>query len=213
MNDNIEIKPENEKPKKVNKLILIGIVFAISALMGYLLVPTGDSKKETDKSNQTTTQTGSTISQQLKDEQNKKKSDKPVVDDQQNGKSTDGIKEQSKNETHQIDVQEDNVRSTAPAPTIVQKQQPSAYEQYQEQKKQRLWAREEQQELDREDARQKANESAIFFDLSREKENQSKDTNAGSQSVNDYYNNSSSNSSSYISVVGNDQSKTSFGGR
>ena len=49
MDDNIEIKPEHEKPKKVNKLILLGVVFAISALMGYLLFPTGDSKKETEK--------------------------------------------------------------------------------------------------------------------------------------------------------------------
>lgn len=213
MNDNIEIKPENEKPKKVNKLILIGIVFAISALMGYLLVPTGDSKKEMDKPHQTTTQTGSTISQQLKDEQNKKKTDKPVVEEQKNDQATGEVQGTTNNEPHQVTVQESNVRSAAPAPTVVQKSQPSAYEQYQEQKKQRSWAREEQQELNREDARQKANESAVFFDLSKGKETQSKDTNAGSQSVNDYYNNSSSNSSSYISVVGNDQSKTSFGGR
>lgn len=183
--EKIEIKPETEKPKKANKILLGISAFLLAGVLGYFMLPSDSTPTKQEETVATTAQSSSTISSQLKEEQERKQQEAlhPTVQD------ADGVTQQMT----PAQLQQQAV-ANQPAPLTPR-------EQFEEQQEQQKWARDAQNKLKAEQEQIKANQSGIFIALPSQgnKQSDKESTTTKPQSVNEYYN--ATSNSDYIRVV------------
>lgn len=164
MNDNIDVSPQNEKPRRINKYVLLAGVAIVAFVVMYLLFSSPGKKstsiEQVKPNNAATTQNTLGNDEKLKrlNEDAGKTKEKETV-----------IQKPAVQQVPQVS-EEDKIR--------VEKERAAA-----QQEAARL--QKEQQETI------KANESAIFFNIPNQGQNQNQvktNQNAKQQSTNDYYN-------------------------
>ncbi len=217
--DQINLEPTAEKPKKINKLIIGVLGFALVFGTAYFMSSSGgdsDSKSQktqTESMDQSTSLSKSTVEQMKRDNEaaskkslNGKDTNPSTPSTGQSAAASAGTVSQN---TAYLESYADTERaastssrytstpSAAPAPVEV-----SPYEKFQTEKNKREWARSEQQEVDREKQDREAHKSNIFFTIQVADDGKT-DKKAAEQpkpaTVNDYYN--SLGTDGYISIV------------
>lgn len=189
----ILVKPENEEPRKWNKILLFGgigiVLLALVATIGF----SGSdetSKKDTKSSTVSSQQKESKLGDQTFSDPIKAELASEEKQKQEDSKK--GIHSNSS---------EMNSINHSPAPTYVEPVKSlSPEEKYAQEKRQRELDRQEKAVVQRENQDIEAQRSGIFVNLPQVKEEQYTNQ-LTNETVNDYYNNSSNNN--YIQVVGN----------
>lgn len=164
MNDNIDVSPQNEKPRRINKYVLLAGVAIVAFVVMYLLF-SSPSKKSTSieqvkPNNAATTQNTLGNDERLKrlNEDAEKTKEKETI-----------IQKPAVQQAPQVS-EADKIRA----------------------EKERAAAQQEAARLQKEQQETiKANESAIFFNIPNQGQNQNQvktNQNAKQQSTNDYYN-------------------------
>lgn len=164
MNDNIDVSPQNEKPRRINKYVLLAGVAIVAFVVMYLLFSSPGKKstsiEQVKPNNAATTQNTLGNDEKLKrlNEDAGKTKEKETV------------------------IQKPAVQ---PAPQVSEEDKIRA-------EKERAAAQQEAARLQKEQQETiKANESAIFFNIPNQGQNQNQvktNQNAKQQSTNDYYN-------------------------
>lgn len=205
---NLDLEPASEEPKKVNRLLIGSIVAALAGVLSFAIFSGGDdttvpSKKNNDSSN---VNTASVTSDQLKNLENSK-----------NQKSQDPNKAQTDEHDHNdVDMHDhdhehvhnhgdvhvsgqsnQNVsvgNTQAPAPIVLSDEEKEAKEDAREARSEYKAKVKSRAKEDLEGSR-----SAIFFPLKQEKKEAPAETTKSVENANDYYNNHAKDN--YISVV------------
>lgn len=164
MNDNIDVSPQNEKPRRINKYVLLAGVAIVAFVVMYLLFSSPGKKstsiEQVKPNNAATTQNTLGNDEKLKrlNEDAGKTKEKETV-----------IQKPAVQQAPQVS-EEDKIRA----------------------EKERAAAQQEAARLQKEQQETiKANESAIFFNIPNQGQNQNQvktNQNAKQQSTNDYYN-------------------------
>lgn len=164
MNDNIDVSPQNEKPRRINKYVLLAGVAIVAFVVMYLLFSSPGKKstsiEQVKPNNAATTQNTLGNDEKLKrlNEDAEKTKEKETV-----------IQKPAVQQVPQV-PQADKIRA----------------------EKERAAAQQEAARLQKEQQETiKANESAIFFNIPNQGQNQNQvktNQNAKQQSTNDYYN-------------------------
>lgn len=172
MNDNIDVSPQNEKPRRINKYVLLAGVAIVAFVVMYLLFSSPGKKstsiEQVKPNNAATTQNTLGNDEKLKrlNEDAGKTKEKETV-----------IQKPAVQQVPQVS-EEDKIRA----------------------EKERAAAQQEAARLQKEQQETiKANESAIFFNIPNQGQNQNQvktNQNAKQQSTNDYY-----NDRNYIRIV------------
>lgn len=205
---NLDLEPASEEPKKVNRLLIGSIIAALAGVLSFAIFSGGDdtnvpSKKSNDSSN---VNTASVTSDQLKKLENSK-----------NQKSQDPNKSQTDEHDHNdIDMHDHDHEHVhnhgdvhasgqsnqnvsvgnyqAPAPIVLSDEEKEAKEDAREARSEYKAKVKSRAKEDLEGSR-----SAIFFPLKQEKKESPTETTKSVENANDYYNNHSTDN--YISVV------------
>lgn len=164
MNDNIDVSPQNEKPRRINKYVLLAGVAIVAFVVMYLLFSSPGKKstsiEQVKPNNAATTQNTLGNDEKLKrlNEDAGKTKEKETI-----------IQKPAVQQVPQVS-EEDKIRG----------------------EKERAAAQQEAARLQKEQQETiKANESAIFFNIPNQGQNQNQvktNQNAKQQSTNDYYN-------------------------
>lgn len=164
MNDNIDVSPQNEKPRRINKYVLLAGVAIVAFVVMYLLFSSPGKKstsiEQVKPNNAATTQNTLGNDEKLKrlNEDAEKTKEKETV-----------IQKPAVQQVPQVS-EADKIRA----------------------EKERAAAQQEAARLQKEQQETiKANESAIFFNIPNQGQNQNQvktNQNAKQQSTNDYYN-------------------------
>lgn len=164
MNDNIDVSPQNEKPRRINKYVLLAGVAIVAFVVMYLLFSSPGKKstsiEQVKPNNAATTQNTLGNDERLKrlNEDAEKTKEKETI-----------IQKPTVQQVPQVS-EADKIRA----------------------EKERAAAQQEAARLQKEQQETiKANESAIFFNIPNQGQNQNQvktNQNAKQQSTNDYYN-------------------------
>ena len=164
MNDNIDVSPQNEKPRRINKYVLLAGVAIVAFVVMYLLFSSPGKKstsiEQVKPNNAATTQNTLGNDERLKrlNEDAEKTKEKETI-----------IQKPAVHQVPQVS-EADKIRA----------------------EKERAAAQQEAARLQKEQQETiKANESAIFFNIPNQGQNQNQvktNQNAKQQSTNDYYN-------------------------
>lgn len=164
MNDNIDVSPQNEKPRRINKYVLLAGVAIVAFVVMYLLFSSPGKKstsiEQVKPNNAATTQNTLGNDERLKrlNEDAEKTKEKETI-----------IQKPAVQQVPQVS-EADKIRA----------------------EKERAAAQQEAARLQKEQQETiKANESAIFFNIPNQGQNQNQvktNQNAKQQSTNDYYN-------------------------
>lgn len=164
MNDNIDVSPQNEKPRRINKYVLLAGVAIVAFVVMYLLFSSPGKKstsiEQVKPNNAATTQNTLGNDERLKrlNEDAEKTKEKETI-----------IQKPAVQQVPQV-PEADKIRA----------------------EKERAAAQQEAARLQKEQQETiKANESAIFFNIPNQGQNQNQvktNQNAKQQSTNDYYN-------------------------
>lgn len=209
---NLDLEPASEEPKKVNRLLIGSIVAALAGVLSFAIFSGGDdatvsSKKNNDSSS---VNTASMTSEQLKNLEESKTPktqdpNKPQIDEHDHDHNHDDVDMHDHDHEHvhnHSDVhasgqsnQNVSVGNTlAPAPIVLSDEEKEAKEDAREARseyKAKVKSR-AKEDLD-------GSRSAIFFPLKQEKKEAPTETTKSVENANDYYNNYSKDN--YISVV------------
>ena len=207
---NLDLEPASEEPKKVNRLLIGSIVAALAGVLSFAIFSGGDdatvpSKKNNESSN---VNTASVTSEQLKNLENSKnqKSQNPnnaLTDEHDHNHDDVDIHDHDHEHVHNHgDVhasgqsnQNVSVRNAqAPAPIVLSDEEKEAKEDAREARSEYKAKVKSRAKEDLEGSR-----SAIFFSLKEEKKESQTETTKSVENANDYYNNHSKDN--YISVV------------
>lgn len=209
---NLDLEPASEEPKKVNRLLIGSIVAALAGVLSFAIFSGGDdatvpSKKNNESSN---VNTASVTSEQLKNLENSKnqKSQNPnnaQTDEHDHNHDDVDIHDHDHDHEHvhnHGDVhasgqsnQNVSVRNAqAPAPIVLSDEEKEAKEDAREARSEYKAKVKSRAKEDLEGSR-----SAIFFSLKQEKKESQAETTKSVENANDYYNNHSKDN--YISVV------------
>lgn len=207
---NLDLEPASEEPKKVNRLLIGSIVAALAGVLSFAIFSGGDdatvpSKKNNESSN---VNTASITSEQLKNLENSKnqKSQNPnnaQTDEHDHNHDDVDIHDHDHEHVHNHgDVhasgqsnQNVSVRNAqAPAPIVLSDEEKEAKEDAREARSEYKAKVKSRAKEDLEGSR-----SAIFFSLKEEKKESQPETTKSVENANDYYNNHSKDN--YISVV------------
>lgn len=175
MNDNIDVSPQNEKPRRINKYVLLAGVAIVAFVVMYLLFSSPGKKstsiEQVKPNNAATTQNTLGNDERLKrlNEDAEKTKEKEII------------------------IQKPAVQQVPQVPQVSEADKIRA-------EKERAAAQQEAARLQKEQQETiKANESAIFFNIPNQGQNQNQvktNQNAKQQSTNDYY-----NDRNYIRIV------------
>lgn len=213
----INLDPQNQKPKKINRLLVMIVSIIIVCAIGYLALPSGDEPKKNDNSENESMSndlSSGMMSEQeivkMRQEEERKKAaaNKNGTNAQTN--NANGSDSNSNSSSNAMSTNQNNeptnsyssgnagnATTRSPEPVVVV----SPYEKYQQGKEERSWQMNEKNEIARAAEDVQGQRSKIFFDLNVEKEkSEPSKTNNRTNTVNDYYNNNSDDG--YISVVG-----------
>lgn len=167
MNDNIDVSPQNEKPRRINKYVLLAGVAIVAFVVMYLLFSSPGKKstsiEQVKPNNAATTQNTLGNDERLKrlNEDAGKTKEKETI------------------------IQKPAVQQVPQVPQVSEADKIRA-------EKERAAAQQEAARLQKEQQETiKANESAIFFNIPNQGQNQKQvktNQNAKQQSTNDYYN-------------------------
>ena len=165
MNDNIDVSPQNEKPRRINKYVLLAGVAIVAFVVMYLLFSSPGKKstsiEQVKPNNAATTQNTLGNDERLK----------RLNEDAEKTKET--------------IIQKPAVQQVPQVPQVSEADKIRA-------EKERAAAQQEAARLQKEQQETiKANESAIFFNIPNQGQNQNQvktNQNAKQQSTNDYYN-------------------------
>lgn len=209
---NLDLEPASEEPKKVNRLLIGSIVAALAGVLSFAIFSGGDdatvpSKKNNESSN---VNTASVTSEQLKNLENSKnqKSQNPnnaQTDEHDHNHDDVDIHDHDHDHEHvhnHGDVhasgqsnQNVSVRNAqAPAPIVLSDEEKEAKEDAREARSEYKAKVKSRAKEDLEGSR-----SAIFFSLKQEKKESQTEATKSVENANDYYNNHSKDN--YISVV------------
>ena len=211
---NLDLEPASEEPKKVNRLLIGSIVAALAGVLSFAIFSGGDdatvsSKKNNDSSS---VNTASMTSEQLKNLEESKTPktqdpNKPQIDehDHDHDHNHDDVDMHDHDhehvhnhgDVHASGQSNQNVsvgNTLAPAPIVLSDEEKEAKEDAREARseyKAKVKSR-AKEDLD-------GSRSAIFFPLKQEKKEAPTETTKSVENANDYYNNYSKDN--YISVV------------
>ena len=207
---NLDLEPASEEPKKVNRLLIGSVVAALAGVLSFAIFSGGDdatvpSKKNNDSSN---VNTASMTSEQLKNLENSKtpKSQDPnkaqTDEHDHNHDDADIHDHDHEHEHHHGDVhasgqsaQNVSVGNTqAPAPIVLSDEEREAKEDAKEARSEYKAKVKSRAKEDLEGSR-----SAIFFPLKQEKKEPPTESTKSVENANDYYNNRATDN--YISIV------------
>lgn len=207
---NLDLEPASEEPKKVNRLLIGSIVAALAGVLSFAIFSGGDdatvpSKKNNDSSN---VNTASVTSDQLKNLENSKnqKSQDPnkAQTDEHDHNDVDMHDHDHEHEhvhnhgdVHASGQSNQNVsvgNTQAPAPIVLSDEEKEAKEDAREARSEYKAKVKSRAKEDLEGSR-----SAIFFPLKQEKKEAPAETTKSVENANDYYNNHAKDN--YISVV------------
>lgn len=209
---NLDLEPASEEPKKVNRLLIGSIVAALAGVLSFAIFSGGDdatvpSKKNNESSN---VNTASVTSEQLKNLENSKnqKSQNPnnaQTDEHDHNHDDVDIHDHDHDHEHvhnHGDVhasgqsnQNVSVRNAqAPAPIVLSDEEKEAKDDAREARSEYKAKVKSRAKEDLEGSR-----SAIFFSLKQEKKESQTEATKSVENANDYYNNHSKDN--YISVV------------
>lgn len=207
---NLDLEPASEEPKKVNRLLIGSIVAALAGVLSFAIFSGGDdatvpSKKNNESSN---VNTASVTSEQLKNLENSKnqKSQNPnnaQTDEHDHNHDDVDIHDHDYEHVHNHgDVhasgqsnQNVSVRNAqAPAPIVLSDEEKEAKDDAREARSEYKAKVKSRAKEDLEGSR-----SAIFFSLKQEKKESQTEATKSVENANDYYNNHSKDN--YISVV------------
>ena len=209
---NLDLEPASEEPKKVNRLLIGSIVAALAGVLSFAIFSGGDdatvpSKKNNESSN---VNTASVTSEQLKNLENSKnqKSQNPnnaQTDEHDHNHDDIDIHDHDHDHEHvhnHGDVhasgqsnQNVSVRNAqAPAPIVLSDEEKEAKDDAREARSEYKAKVKSRAKEDLEGSR-----SAIFFSLKQEKKESQTEATKSVENANDYYNNHSKDN--YISVV------------
>lgn len=207
---NLDLEPASEEPKKVNRLLIGSIVAALAGVLSFAIFSGGDdatvpSKKNNESSN---VNTASVTSEQLKNLENSKnqKSQNPnnaQTDEHDHNHDDVDIHDHDHEHVHNHgDVhasgqsnQNVSVRNAqAPAPIVLSDEEKEAKDDAREARSEYKAKVKSRAKEDLEGSR-----SAIFFSLKQEKKESQTEATKSVENANDYYNNHSKDN--YISVV------------
>lgn len=205
---NLDLEPASEEPKKVNRLLIGSIVAALAGVLSFAIFSGGDdatvsSKKNNDSSS---VNTASMTSEQLKNLEESKTPktqdpNKPQIDehDHDDVDMHDHDHEHVHNhgDVHASGQSNQNVsvgNTQAPAPIVLSDEEREAKEDAKEARSEYKAKVKSRAKEDLEGSR-----SAIFFPLKQEKKEAPTETTKSVENANDYYNNYSKDN--YISVV------------
>ena len=159
MNDNIDVSPQNEKPRRINKYVLLAGVAIVAFVVMYLLFSSPGKK--------------STSIEQVKPN-NAATTQNTLGNDERLKRLNEDAEKTKEKET----IQKPAVQQAPQVPQVSEADKIRA-------EKERAAAQQEAARLQKEQQETiKANESAIFFNIPNQGQNQ----NAKQQSTNDYYN-------------------------
>lgn len=167
MNDNIDVSPQNEKPRRINKYVLLAGVAIVAFVVMYLLFSSPGKKstsiEQVKPNNAATTQNTLGNDERLK----------RLNEDAEKTKEKETI------------IQKPAVQQVPQVPQVSEADKIRA-------EKERAAVQQEAARLQKEQQETiKANESAIFFNIPNQGQNQNQvktNQNAKQQSTNDYYN-------------------------
>lgn len=209
---NLDLEPASEEPKKVNRLLIGSIVAALAGVLSFAIFSGGDdatvsSKKNNDSSS---VNTASMTSEQLKNLEESKTPktqdpNKPQIDEHDHDHNHDDVDMHDHDhehvhnhgDVHASGQSNQNVsvgNTLAPAPIVLSDEEKEAKEDAREARseyKAKVKSR-AKEDLD-------GSRSAIFFPLKQEKKEAPTETTKSVENANDYYNNYSKDN--YISVV------------
>lgn len=209
---NLDLEPASEEPKKVNRLLIGSIVAALAGVLSFAIFSGGDdatvsSKKNNDSSS---VNTASMTSEQLKNLEESKTPktqdpNKPQIDEHDHDHNHDDVDMHDHDhehvhnhgDVHASGQSNQNVsvgNTLAPAPIVLSDEEKEAKEDAREARseyKAKVKSR-AKEDLD-------GSRSAIFFPLKQEKKEAPTETTKSLENANDYYNNYSKDN--YISVV------------
>ena len=209
---NLDLEPASEEPKKVNRLLIGSIVAALAGVLSFAIFSGGDdatvpSKKNNESSN---VNTASVTSEQLKNLENSKnqKSQNPnnaQTDEHDHNHDDVDIHDHDHDhehvhnhgDVHASGQSNQNVsvgNTQAPAPIVLSDEEKEAKEDAREARSEYKAKVKSRAKEDLEGSR-----SAIFFSLKQEKKESQAKTTKSVENANDYYNNHSKDN--YISVV------------
>lgn len=211
---NLDLEPASEEPKKVNRLLIGSIVAALAGVLSFAIFSGGDdatvsSKKNNDSSS---VNTASMTSEQLKNLEESKTPktqdpNKPQIDehDHDHDHNHDDVDMHDHDhehvhnhgDVHASGQSNQNVsvgNTQAPAPIVLSDEEREAKEDAKEARSEYKAKVKSRAKEDLEGSR-----SAIFFPLKQEKKEAPTETTKSVENANDYYNNYSKDN--YISVV------------
>lgn len=209
---NLDLEPASEEPKKVNRLLIGSIVAALAGVLSFAIFSGGDdatvpSKKNNESSN---VNTASVTSEQLKNLENSKNqksqnANKSPTDEHEHDHDDVDIHDHDHDHEHvhnHGDVhasgqsnQNVSVRNAqAPAPIVLSDEEKEAKDDAREARSEYKAKVKSRAKEDLEGSR-----SAIFFSLKEEKKESQTEATKSVENANDYYNNHSKDN--YISVV------------
>lgn len=203
---NLDLEPASEEPKKVNRLLIGSIVAALAGVLSFAIFSGGDdapvsSKKSNDSSN---VNTAAMTSEQLKklEESKTPKTQNPnnaQIDEHDHDDMHDHDHEHVHNhgDVHASGQSNQNVsvgNTQAPSPIVLSDEEKEAKEDAREARSEYKAKVKSRAKEDLEGSR-----SAIFFSLKQEKKEAPAESTKSVENANDYYNNHSKND--YISVV------------
>ena len=166
MNDNIDVSPQNEKPRRINKYVLLAGVAIVAFVVMYLLFSSPGKK--------------STSIEQVKPN-NAATTQNTLGNDERLKRLNEDAEKTKEKET----IQKPAVQQVPQVPQVSEADKIRA-------EKERAAAQQEAARLQKEQQETiKANESAIFFNIPNQGQNQNQvktNQNAKQQSTNDYYN-------------------------
>ena len=209
---NLDLEPASEEPKKVNRLLIGSIVAALAGVLSFAIFSGGDdatvpSKKNNESSN---VNTASVTSEQLKNLENSKnqKSQNPNnAQTDEHDHNHDDVDIHDHDHDHEHVHNHDDVHASgqsnqnvsvrnaqAPTPIVLSDEEKEAKEDAREARSEYKAKVKSRAKEDLEGSR-----SAIFFSLKEEKKESQTETTKSVENANDYYNNHSKDN--YISVV------------
>lgn len=206
---NLDLEPTSEEPKKVNRLLIGSIVAALAGVLSFAIFSGGDdatvpSKKNNDSSS---VNTASMTSEQLKHLEESKtpktqEPNKPQIDEHEHDHGDVDMHDHDHEHEHvhnhgDVHASNQNVsvgNTQAPAPIVLSDEEREAKEDAKEARSEYKAKVKSRAKEDLEGSR-----SAIFFPLKQEKKEPPTESTKSVENANDYYNNHSKDN--YISVV------------
>lgn len=197
--EHLQLDPDTDSPKKVNKSIIYFVIFVLILACSYAFFSGGKKEKKIDPNTQTTatTQLNNSKLQELEEQQRRQETGR------QQYQRLQAQAEAKNNAEHTANTRSGNsqtVQQQAPAPTIVTQE-----DKLQQQRRQKEFDREEKARDSREKSMLEANRSGVFFNLKNEPGTRSTSAPGRRSTERNGYYNTQSMGDGYIQVIEDDR--------